>query len=272
MAATAALFESRRLKLEPCDSERPEPKKSGKSKGLLSKSAASKAFCHVCIATRGIYAWRDQDGQVALKEDGSPYAITTVGCGACGVCETCIAALACDGQIVAWVLPQRDWYPVRLRCLAETALCVDYAPTSRATCNLSDERIAQRELRLVVVVPKHTGEADSAIVFRLHAARAFLRVLWAQPELAGFDVSGVRGVAAVAPEHRDWVIAALRGEDGPAAPPATSATNLRGYAKLGFFTANYPMECNDCKPGKHKLADPATAGQKTKQLKLSAFF
>ncbi|KAK7253216.1 hypothetical protein SO694_00001056 [Aureococcus anophagefferens] len=213
-----------------------------------------------------LYAWGDHGGEVVPKEDGTPYAFTHRGCGGCGECAACLRSLCCDGSLVAWVRPQQDSRPVHLECLA-TCLFVDYAPTGRATCALSGAKIDKFAVRLAVVVPKHNGEPDWGILFRLHEARAFMRALRAEPGLEHFDVADVRGVAELAPEHRDWALAALRGEGGPPSPPLTSATHLRAYTALGCFEANYPMHCMDCKPRppKARKRDP---GQKT----ISAFF
>ena len=56
----------------------------------------------------------------------------------------------------------------------------------------------------------------------------------ATPRLEHFDVADVRGVAELAPEHRDWALAALRGEGGPPSPPPTAARALRAYTARGL--------------------------------------
>ena len=223
------------------------------------------SLCPVCVAREGLYAWCDQKGVIVSKGDGTPYPIMSRGCGGCGKCDACRRSLCCDGSLVAHVFVGDHFYPVHLLCLAREALCVDYAPTARALCAISGEKIKLSELRLAVVLPKHNGLADRAFTCRLHAAREFLRALRAVPELEHFDVADVRGVAELAPEHRDWALAALRGEGGPPSPPPTAARALRAYTGLEG-SENYPMHCTGCRPAKE--ARKPEAGQK----KISAFF
>ena len=226
------------------------------------------SLCPVCVAREGLYAWCDQKGVIVSKGDGTPYPIMSRGCGGCGKCDACRRSLCCDGSLVAHVFVGDHFYPVHLLCLAREALCVDYAPTARALCAISGEKIKLSELRLAVVLPKHNGLADRAFTCRLHAAREFLRALRAVPELEHFDVADVRGVAELAPEHRDWALAALRGEDRRSALPSAIGER-RAYTALfpRAFEANYPVHSADCKPRPPK-ARKRTAGQTT----LSSFF
>ena len=154
--------------------------------------------------------------------DGFPYPNTRIGCGGClpDGCEICAPALACDGKLVTKLMPQQKVPTVHLRFFAEFAMLMDYAPRA-SKCKQDSSQVATGTLRLLVVVPKHNGLADSPIIFRLRTMREKLKELWTA--LAGFDVERIRGLAEVAPDHRDWVITALRGEVGPADPPPTSA-------------------------------------------------
>ena len=255
----ATRFKSKRLRLGPCATAQPQ---------IVSHNThclPNDAFCHVCVAKRGLYAWRDEDGKVAPREDGTAYAFAHHGCGGCGECDACRSSLCCDGRLVVHVQPHDRRFPVHLECFATYALFVDYAPTDKAACAMTGANIKKSELRLVVVLPKHNGVADRAVVCRLDAARGFLRALRAVPELEHFDVADVRGVAELAPEHRDWALAALRGEGGPPSPPPTAARALRAYTGLEG-SENYPMHCTGCRPAKE--ARKPEAGQK----KISAFF
>ena len=56
------------------------------------------------------------------------------------------------------------------RCFARRCLIVDLAPTGRAACALDGTTIKLGEPRLLIVVPKHTGEADSPLRLRLHGS------------------------------------------------------------------------------------------------------
>ena len=258
----ATRFKSKRLRLGPCATAQPQ---------IVSHNThclPNDAFCHVCVAKRGLYAWRDEDGKVAPREDGTAYAFTHHGCGGCGECDACRSSLCCDGRLVVHVQPHDRRFPVHLECFATYALFVDYAPTDKAACAMTGANIKKSELRLVVVLPKHNGVADRAVVCRLDAARGFLRALRAVPELEHFDVADVRGVAELAPEHRDWALAALRGEDRRSALPSAIGER-RAYTALfpRAFEANYPVHSADCKPRPPK-ARKRTAGQTT----LSSFF
>ena len=100
------------------------PKKSGKNKGSL----PGECFCHYCIASCGIYAWRDQGKALPDK----PFSSKPRGCGGYPEgCPICLPARACDDrQRVAFVKPQpqQDFATVHLQCLVHHCLFVDHAP------------------------------------------------------------------------------------------------------------------------------------------------
>ena len=271
-----------RLALDVTPKLAPEPNSKGPRKGQL----PGESFCHICIAERGLYAWRDQ----RKVEQGFNFSnMTAIGCGGCGNCDTCVPALACNGQVAAFVKPGRDgrdlsrvmkgfntgFYPVHLGCFARRSLAVDYA-TREAECQVSGVKIAKGELRLLVVVPKYFGEADAPVRLRLHGARAFLRALWSEHK--GFDVSAIQGVDHVAEAQRAWVLAALRGEEGPERPPPAAAPSQYDF-KVGFVR-NCPgggAECKSagsCTGRKQKRRDGASSAPVSapaKQAKLAAF-
>ena len=105
-----------------------------------------------------------------------------------------------------------------------------------------------------------------------HGARAFLRALWSEPALQGFDVSEIKGVAQLPEGVRAWALEALKGKDGAACPISyNDASQVPKYDHRGLhFKKNYPTKCKDCKKGKPaRPSDDGPPPKKGKQSQLS---
>lgn len=104
-----------------------------------------------------------------------------------------------------------------------------------------------------------------------HGARAFLRALWSEPALQGFDVSEITGVAQLPEGVRAWALEALKGKEGAACPILYNQANqVPKYDYNGLhFKPNYPTGCKDCKKGKPaRTSDDGPPKKKGKQSQL----
>jgi len=234
------------LSLNPTLYSSPPPQTpSGKRKGQLPNDA----FCHVCIAECGLYAWLDQKRDKSSIPQGYPFSDMPFGCGGCGGCDRCLPALACDGSRVVQVKLGRHLkvYPVHLPCFVRRCLIVDLAPSGQGSCHIDEKPIEKGEPRLVVVVPKHNGEADSKVLLRMRSAKSFLDTLRREPALSGFDASSLQGMAQLPPAARQWSLGVLNGDGGALGSFPAHSGAVPKYAFKDSFPENYKMECKDCK-------------------------